>query len=37
MFVVFMMQSPAQRVAYRAILRNMVYGAITEARLPASR
>ena len=37
MFVVFMMQSPAQRAPYRAILRNMVYGAITEARLPASR
>ena len=37
LFVVFMMQSPAQRVPYRAILRNMVYGAITDARLPASR
>jgi CubicO group peptidase (beta-lactamase class C family) len=35
LFVVFMMQSPTQRVPYRAILRNMIYGAITEARLPA--
>ncbi|MCC2635942.1 MAG: hypothetical protein K0S48_3828 [Ramlibacter sp.] len=28
MFVVFMMQSPKQRVPYRSILRNMVYGAM---------
>ena len=37
LFVVFMMQSPTQRVPYRAVLRNMIYGAITEAKLPASR
>ena len=37
LFVVFMMQSPAQRVPYRAILRNMIYGAITDAKVPASR
>lgn len=30
LFVVFMMQSPKQRVPYRSILRNMVYGAITN-------
>ena len=30
MFVVFMMQSPKRRVAYRALLRNMVYAAITK-------
>ena len=35
LFVVFMMQSPKQRVPYRSILRNMVYGALTEARAPA--
>ncbi|HVE52389.1 MAG TPA: serine hydrolase domain-containing protein [Ramlibacter sp.] len=28
MFVVFMMQSPKQRVPYRSLLRNMVYGAM---------
>ena len=27
LFVVFMMQSPKQRVPYRSILRNMVYAA----------
>jgi len=37
MFVVFMMQSPKQRVPYRSVLRNMVYGAVTETRLPAPR
>ena len=35
--VVFMMQSPKQRVIYRSILRNMIYGAFTESRLPAAR
>ena len=30
MFVVFMMQSPKQRVPYRSILRNIVYGAIEK-------
>ena len=34
LFVVFMMQSPRQRVPYRSVLRNMVYGAITELRAP---
>ena len=28
MFVVFMMQSPKQRVPYRSVLRNMVYAAV---------
>ena len=37
LFVVFMMQSPTQRVPYRAVLRNMIYGAITDAKVPASR
>ena len=37
LFVVFMMQSPKQRLVYRSVLRNMVYGAITEARVPAGR
>lgn len=32
-----MMQSPKQRVPYRSVLRNMVYGAITESRLQAGR
>ena len=35
LFVVYMMQSPKQRVPYRSVLRNMVYGAITELRAPA--
>lgn len=30
MFVVFMMQSPKQRVPYRSVLRNMVYGAMEK-------
>lgn len=30
MYVVFMMQSPKQRVAYRSILRNMVYAAVVK-------
>jgi CubicO group peptidase (beta-lactamase class C family) len=37
LIVVFMMQSPRNRVPYRSVLRNMVYGAVTEARLPAGR
>ena len=32
LFVVFMMQSPKQRVSYRSVIRNMVYGAITDTR-----
>ena len=32
LFVVFMMQSPKQRIGYRPLLRNMVYGAVTEQR-----
>jgi len=28
LFVVFMMQSPAQRLRYRIALHNMVYGAL---------
>lgn len=30
LITVFMMQSPKQRVLYRPILRNLVYGALTE-------
>jgi CubicO group peptidase (beta-lactamase class C family) len=30
LFVVFMMQSPKQRVPYRAVLKEMVYAAITK-------
>jgi CubicO group peptidase (beta-lactamase class C family) len=30
LFVVFMMQSPTQRVPYRAVLRNLVDGAFTQ-------
>ena len=37
LFVVFMMQSPKQRVAYRSVLRNMVNAAVTETRLPPAR
>ena len=33
LFVVFMMQSPKQRVPYRSILRNLVYGAITDMKV----
>jgi CubicO group peptidase (beta-lactamase class C family) len=31
MFVIFMMQSPKQRVYYRAVLKDMVYAAVTPA------
>jgi CubicO group peptidase (beta-lactamase class C family) len=34
MFVVFMMQSPKQRVPYREVLKNMIYAAVTK---PAAR
>jgi len=30
MFVVFMMQSPKQRAAYRSLLKDMVYAAVTR-------
>jgi CubicO group peptidase (beta-lactamase class C family) len=30
LFVVFMMQSPKQRVPYRALLKEMVYAATTK-------
>jgi CubicO group peptidase (beta-lactamase class C family) len=30
LFVVFMMQSPSQRVRYRVALRNMIYGALEK-------
>ena len=30
MFVVLMMQSPKQRLSYRPILRNIVYGAVMK-------
>jgi len=35
--VVFMMQSPKMRVPYRSVLRNMVYGAITDLKPPVAR
>ena len=37
LFVVFMMQSPKQRVPYRSALRHLVNAAITELKLPAAR
>jgi CubicO group peptidase (beta-lactamase class C family) len=30
MFVVFMMQSPSQRLRYRPLLRDMIYAAIVD-------
>ena len=30
MFVVFMMQSPKQRVPYRGVLKDMIYAAIVK-------
>jgi hypothetical protein len=30
MFVVFMMQSPSQRMRYRPLLRDMIYAAIID-------
>lgn len=35
LFVVFMMQSPRQRGAHRAALRELVYGAVTDAKVAA--
>lgn len=32
LIIVFMMQSPKQRVPYRSVLRNMIYAAVTDAR-----
>jgi hypothetical protein len=32
-----MMQSPKQRVPHRAALRELVYGALTDAKLTASK
>ncbi|MCU0964302.1 MAG: beta-lactamase family protein [Burkholderiaceae bacterium] len=37
LFVVYMMQSPKQRVPHRAALRELVYGAVTDAKLAASK
>ena len=37
LFVVFMMQSPKQRLPYRSVLRNMVYAAVTDLRVTAGR
>jgi hypothetical protein len=31
-----MMQSPKQRVPHRAALRNLVYGALTDAKVAAT-
>jgi CubicO group peptidase (beta-lactamase class C family) len=36
LFVVYMMQSPKQRVPHRAALRNLVYGALTDAKVAAT-
>ena len=35
LFVVYMMQSPKQRVPHRAALRELVYGAVTDAKVAA--
>ena len=35
LFVVFMMQSPKQRVPYRSVLRNLVNASVTDLRPPA--
>jgi CubicO group peptidase (beta-lactamase class C family) len=37
LFVVYMMQSPKQRVPHRAALRELVYGAVTDAKLAANK
>ena len=37
LFILYMMASPANRLAMRPILRNMVYGALTRSRLAADR
>jgi hypothetical protein len=36
MFVVFMMQSPKQRLYYRSLLKGMVYSAIDRSHGPAA-
>jgi CubicO group peptidase (beta-lactamase class C family) len=37
LFVVYMMQSPKQRTPHRAALRELVYGAVTDAKVAAAR
>ena len=37
LFVVYMMQSPKQREAHRAALRGLVYGAVSDAKVAASK
>ncbi len=37
LFVVYMMQSPKQRVPHRAALRELVYGAVTDAKVAAGK
>ena len=37
LFVVYMMQSPKQRTAHRAALRELVYGAVTDAKVTAAK
>jgi CubicO group peptidase (beta-lactamase class C family) len=37
LFVVYMMQSPKQRVPHRAALRELVYGALVDAKVAGSR
>ncbi len=37
LFVVYMMQSPKQRVPHRAALRELVYGAVSDSKVAAAR
>jgi CubicO group peptidase (beta-lactamase class C family) len=37
LFVVYMMQSPKQRTPHRAALRELVYGAVTDAKVTAAK
>jgi CubicO group peptidase (beta-lactamase class C family) len=37
LFVVYMMQSPKQRTPHRAALRELVYGAVTDAKVAAAK
>ena len=37
LFVVYMMQSPKQRVPHSAALRELVYGALVDAKVAGSR
>ena len=37
LFIVYMMQSPKQRVPHRAALRELVYGALSDAKVAAAK